>query len=300
MVVACWAVLALALAQAPASPAPSAPPPPPAGDAVPLRTVSFWAAGDKGEPVEGLTTDEVVVIENGAARVVTKVARDARPLTMAIVVDSSAPLATVYRLNVVDAVAEFVRALPAGTRYSLWTTGDRPRKVVDFTDDRARAASALRKAFPTGGNTLLDALDEASEELGARETERTVLVAITGVGIGFTSHSRDKVVDDVRKSGAQVMAVQYEEAGAEEFQAQGSDQVSRADYDYVLSSLTANSVFERPVSAMGLGASLRKLAAALSAYRVSYAAEDTRKAGKVEVQIARPGVKARVVGGESR
>lgn len=292
-----WAAVVLGLAQAaPASPPASSP-----ADEVPTRTVTFWAAGEKGEAVEGLTTDEVVVMEDGAARVVTKVARDERPLTVAIVVDSSAPLATVYRLNVVDPVAEFVRQLPEGARYSLWTTGDRPKKVVDFTDDRTRAAAALRKTFPTGGNTLLDALGEASEELEKREADRTVLVAITGVGIGFASHSRQTVVDEVRKTGVQVMAVQYEEKGPDDFQAAGADQVTRADYDYVLGNLTKGGVFEHPVSAMGLGTALRKVTAALSGYRATYALDGAGgKAGKVEVQIARPGVKARVVGGLSR
>jgi hypothetical protein len=298
--VALGAAVLLALAQAAPAPSPAVPPAAVASD-VPTRTISFWAAGDKGEAVEGLTTDEVVVMEDGAARVVTKVVRDPRPLTLSILVDSSAPLASTYRLNVVDAVAAFVRDLPPGTRYALWTTGDRPKKIVDFTDDRTRAASALRKAVPSGGNTLLDALVEASEELEKSEAERTVLLAITGVGIGFTNNSRQQVVDTVRKSRVQVMAVQYEETGSEEFQAAGADQVTRADYDYVLGNLAAGGVIERPLSAMGLGGSLRKVAAALSGYRATYALDDAgRKAGKVEVQIARPGVKARVVGGETR
>jgi hypothetical protein len=293
-----WAALLLGLAQA--APA-AAPPAASAAEDVPTRTVSFWAMGDKGEAVEGLTTDEVVVMEDGVARVVTRVARDTRPLTVAIVVDSSGPLASVYRLNVVEPVAEFVGQLPPGTRYALWTTGDRPRKAVDFTDDRARAVPALRKTFPTGGNTLFDALTEAAEDLEKREGERTMLVAITGVGIGFSSHSRQGVVDAVRKSGVPVMAVQYEEKGSDDFQAAGADQVTRADYDYVLGSLTKGGVFERPVSAMGLGTSLRKMAAALSGFQATYALDDAgRKANKVEVQIARPGVKARVVGGLSR
>ena len=167
------AVLLLGLAQS----APTAPPT--REEEVLTRTISFWATGEKGEPVEGLTTDEVVVLEDGSARVVTKVERDPRPLTVAVVVDSSAPLATVYRLNVVDAVVEFVRLLPPGARYTIWTTGDRPRKIVDLTDDRTRAAAALRKAFPTGGNTLLDALVEASKDLQSKEAARSAIVVVT-------------------------------------------------------------------------------------------------------------------------
>lgn len=260
------------------------------------RTVDFWVAGEKGEPVEGLTAEEVAVVEGGAARVVTRLVKDTRPLWLAILVDTSAPLATQYRLHVIEAVTELVRRLPEGTRYALWTTGDRPRRVVDFTEDRAQAARALRKAFPTGGNMLLDALPEASKELTNREAERTAIVVVTGVGIGFASQSRQAVVEDVRRDGPVVMAVQFEETGSSEYQAAGADQVSRTDYDYVLSTLTRESggVLERPLSAMGTGTALRRVGAALAArYRVTYVADEA-KGGKIEVQVARPGVRAHV------
>jgi VWFA-related protein len=260
----------------------------------PTRTLDVWIVDEKGAPVEGLTSQEVAVMEDGSARIVTRVERDTRPLTVAILVDSSAPQATSYRLNLVEAVAGFVRKLPDGTRYTLWTTGDRPKKALDLTDDRSQVSPALRKVFPTGGNTLLDAIHEASGELGERESERTAMVIVTGVGIGFTSISRQKVVDDVGRRGATVMAVQFEERGAPDIQAAGSDQLTRADYDYVLSNLTRKTagVHERPLSAMGVDTALDKVAAALGGrYRVTYASEgDTPK--RVEVQLARPGVKA--------
>ncbi len=262
--------------------------------------MDFRVTGEKGEPVEGLTADEVLVLENGAPRDVTRVERDQRPLTVAILVDSSGPQATSYRLNLVEAVAAFVRQLPEGARYVIWTTGDRPRKVVEVTDDRGGAAAALRKAFPTGGNTVLDALVEAAEDLQQREAERTLIVAVTGVGIGFSNRSRQGVVDEVRRRRVPVMAVQFEERGAEEFEAAGSDQVARTDYDYVLSNLSRGGVYERPLSAMGVGTALGKVAAALAgSYRATYRTPDGRKPEKIEVQVARPGVRVQS-GGETR
>jgi len=44
-----------------------------------------------------------------------------------------------------DEVVRLVGRLPEGSRYALWTTGDRPTKVVDFTEDRAVAGRALKR-----------------------------------------------------------------------------------------------------------------------------------------------------------
>ncbi|HET8645965.1 MAG TPA: VWA domain-containing protein, partial [Vicinamibacteria bacterium] len=286
------AALGLALLQAPAA----ASPVPAATDST--RTVDFWVMGEKGEPVEGLGEQEVVVLENGSARAVSRLVRDTRPLTVAIVVDSSGPQASAYRLHLVDAVATLVRRLPEGARYALWTTGDRPRKVLDLTDNRGAAAGALRKVFPAGGNTLFDALTEAAEELQEREAERTAIVAITGIGIGFSNRGRQAVVDELKRRRVPVLAVQFDERGSAEFEAAGADQVARFDYDYVLGNVTRG-VYERSLSSMAVGTSLGKVAAALSgSYRATYITPESGKPGKIEVQVARPGVKVQV--GDSR
>ena len=63
--------------------------------------------------------------------------------------------------------------LPEGTRYAVWTTGDRPTKVVDSRRRRAAAAQGPEaRRSRTGGNTLLDALVEASRDLQKKEGER--------------------------------------------------------------------------------------------------------------------------------
>ncbi len=138
-----------------------------------LRTVTVVATDAKGAPVRGLTAADAVVLENGVAREVVELSLDSRPLTLAILVDTSAPMATPFRLTVAGAVAQFLNRLPEGTRFAIWTTGDRPSKVADFGTDPAQASRALARAFPTGGNTLLDALVEASQDLSKREGERS-------------------------------------------------------------------------------------------------------------------------------
>ena len=82
--------------------------------------------------------------------------------------------------------------LPDASRFAVWTTGDRPTKVVDFTDDAAQASRALKRTFPRGGNTVLDAIVEASEDLKEKEGERTAVVVVSGNGLGFSSYDRTR------------------------------------------------------------------------------------------------------------
>jgi VWFA-related protein len=257
------------------------------------RTLNVTAVDESGDPVQGLVGEDVVVLENGIARQATRFELDQRPLDVAVLLDTSAPMASLFRLNVLDAVIQFLRRLPEGSKYVVWTTGDRPTKVVAYEDDPAQAERALRKVIVTGGNTLLDALVEAARDLKGREGRRAVVLAVTGTGIGFSSRDRRRVVNEGLETGVQFLAVQFDEVGDPDVQA-GSEQMSRADYDYVLSELTRKSGgrHERILSAMGARGALEKMGPELTArYRLTYASSG--KDDKLEVQVARPGVKVR-------
>lgn len=265
-----------------------------------VRTVIVSVTDSKGAPVEGLAEEEVALLENGVARDLTRFEHETRPLMLAIVVDSSVGVGASFRLSLADAVASFLARLPAGTRYSLWTTGDRPEKIVDLTDDAQAAGKALRRVFPRGGNTLFDALVEASRDLKGQEQTRTAVVAVTGVGIGFTSYERRQVVEEVGRNAMTFMGVQFDE-GREvppTRRARDAGELAREDYDYVLGNLAERTggLREAPLSSMGVASALQKIAADLKGrYRLSYATLRGIKDRKIGVQVARPGARARVV-----
>lgn len=256
------------------------------------RTISVTAIDDKGNPVEGLAASEIAVLEGGTTRTPVRLEIDRRPLTVALLLDSSEPLGTSFRLNVVDAALAFLLRLPEGTRYAVWTTGDRPVKIVDFTADRGAAARALRRVAPRGGNTVLDALVEASRDLKDEEGSRSAIVVVTGTGIGFTSRDRRQVVDDVAKRGGIAvhgLVIQEGEGGE-------GGEVASHDYDYVVGELARRTGGSRDtvLSAMGAGKALLEIAGQLRAsYRLTYEGGAARDA-KVEVSVARPGVTVRV------
>ncbi len=254
-----------------------------------VRSLVVSITDDKGSPVRDLQKEEVAVVENGVAREPVRVEADGRPLTVALLVDTSQATGSSFRLNVAPAVGSFLGRLPSGTRYALWTTGDRPTKLVDFTDDPAEATRALGRVAPQGGSTMLDALVEASKDLKKLEGARTAVVAVSALGPEFSGRDRHRVVDEAKTSGAVFYAVEFED-GPASFE-------DRQAYDFALSNLTKDTggLLETTLSSMGLQVALGKVATDLAAqYRLSYATLPEAKAGKLEVKVARPGVRVRV------
>lgn len=275
------ALMAAALpAQSPAAPDPAE-----------LRTIVVSISDDKGRPIQGLTVDEVALLENGVARDVAELTLDARPLTLALLVDSSEAVGSAYRLNVVEAVLRFLGSLPPGTQYTVWTTGDRPTKILELTDARGAAATPLKRTYPTGGSTMLDALVEAARDLRKQEGQRSAVVAVAGSGIEFSNRSRERIVEEAQGAGTVFSVVQFEEGDA--------PLESRQNYDYVFSALTRKTGGLREVvlSSMGIEVALKKVATDLAAqYRLRYATLPEIKERKLEVQVARQGARVRVVG----
>jgi hypothetical protein len=278
-------LIAALLAQAPS----------PAAETTP-RTITFSVVDDKDEAVRTLSAEDVSVQEDGVARPLQRLELDPRPLAIVVIVDTSVTMSSHYRLYLVDAILQFLLRLPEGTRYAIWTTGDRPTKIIDWGDNRAAAAKALRRVVPQGGNTLLDALVESSRDLKAREEARTAIVVVTGMGIGFAGYDRRQVVDELQKQPATLLSVEIDEDHS--LPTMGtSDHTSGMDYDYVLATVAKSSggVRETVLSAMGIERLLRSLAAQLtSRYRLTYAGAPGDRPRGVDVSVALPGVKVRM------
>ncbi|MBI3932102.1 MAG: VWA domain-containing protein [Acidobacteria bacterium] len=259
------------------------------------RSVAVAVTDEKGAPVRGLTREEVVVLENGVARDLVRIDPDDRPLTLAVLLDTSQAMGSSYRLHVVEAVTRFLTRAPEGARFAVWTTGDRPTRVVDYTDDAAAVAKALRRVAPQGGNTVLDALVEASRDLGKQEGRRTAVLVVTGLGVEFSNRDKHRVVDEAAGNADVFHAVQVEE-GEARFE-------DRQRYEFALAGLARRTggLHESLLSSMGVDAALTKVAADLaSRYRLSYASLPEVTKAKVEVRVARPGVRVRVARGEDR
>lgn len=252
------------------------------------RVVSVALTDKDGAAVKSVSTTDLAVEENGIAREVVDLAIDTRPLSLALIVDSSEALSSAYRLNIVPAIAPFLRSLPEGSRYMLWTTGDRPTRRVEWSDDPAAATAALRRVYPQGGNTLLDGIVEVTKELAKKEAARTAVVVITGSGIDFSSRTKEQAVDESLGKADIFYVLEINEGGDVPFNLQ-----------YALANLTDKSggMQLRLMTAMGMEFNLNKVAADLNAhYRLTYSESGDAEKRKLLVTIAQPGARARVLG----
>jgi hypothetical protein len=136
---------------------------------------------------------------------------------------------------------------------------------------------------------MLDALSEASAEFKKKEAARTAVVAVSAVGIEFSSRSRYQVVEDVEKNADALYALQINEGDV------GVD--NRSLYEYVFDAITRKTggLYEIVLSSLAIDNGLKKITAALRGqYRLSYVTLPGLKNRKLEVKVARPGVKVRL------
>ena len=253
-----------------------------------IRALSVTLVDDKGQEVTDVSAADVALVENGMHRDIASFARDLRPLTAAILVDSSAAVSSSYRLNVVDAVVGLVARLPEAARYSIWTTGDRPTKLVDYTDDRAAAGAALRRVAPQGGNYMLDALAEASVDLAklAREGDRRAVVAVSGLGPEFSYRDKQRAAEEAEGRADLFLSVQVD-AGEGDF-----DTRTRLSYALERLATASGGRADQVLSYMALDSALKKLSTYVtSAFRLRYATVPELKKRKLELRVARPGTK---------
>lgn len=266
----------------------------PAVETYSLRAVVSDA---KDAAIRDLETSDVSLSVGGATVPLTRFEKDERPTRVALLIDSSQPFQNAFRLQFNEAAKAFVASLPSNTRLSVWTTGDRPTKLIDDLDvsedgSAQQVSRTLGRAAAMGGNTVLDAIIEAADDLKKKEGERSVVVFLTAQGPGFSNTDRQGVVDRVLKTGVEVTGVMIAERG----DATGGGEVPPEEYDYVFGTLTdrTGGRLERPLTVMATNSAMVRVAADLrSTYRVAFHFSGKRP-GKIALQVARPSVKVRL------
>jgi hypothetical protein len=153
--------------------------------AIPQLVVSFSASDKNGKAITDLKPDEVSVIENGRKRTVDRMELDARPLTVALVLDSSVLMGNAFQADVVPAAIGFLKRLPADSHFSVWITSDRPKQLVGDGTDVKAAEDALRGTAAFGSNAAVDTLIAASQEVAKIDNaRRSAVVAVTSASMG--------------------------------------------------------------------------------------------------------------------
>jgi hypothetical protein len=237
----------------------------------------------KGHAVTDLKPDEIVVQENGADRPTVRAERDARPLKVALVLDSSAAMGRAYASDVVPAAVAFLKRLPAGTGVTVWSTSDHPKRIVDEGTDLKAAEDKMRSLAPFGANAAVDTLVEASRDAGAFDDQHGAVVIVT-------SASMEGVTVDLQ-SLLPKASFKPTFAAVEVVLNSGDQDARLQDALKLMSSRTAG-FHERVFTTMSIAAQLERVQDLLvSQYRVAWKPGGDPRLVKIEVKVKRPDTK---------
>jgi VWFA-related protein len=172
------------------------------------RSIYASVLDRKGAPVTTLTASDFIVREDGVDSEVLRVSRADDSRQIALLVDTSQAIRP-HLLELRQALRAFVREMHGKHAIALYEFGERPTRLVDYTNDLARLEAGVGRLFPRTGSGayLLDAIVEASRSLRMREGSHPAIVVITAEGPEFSERYHTTVLEDVRASGATLHSV---------------------------------------------------------------------------------------------
>jgi VWFA-related protein len=255
------------------------------------RTMYVSAVDQKGEPVAGLGPNDFIIREDGAAREVLRVTRATEPIDIAILVDDSGAAQSLIP-RVREGLTAFINAMVKGNQIAIVGLADRPRILVDYTQNMKRLQDGIGLLWPRthAGTTFLDAVYEVARGLEKRDTPRAVIVPVITDGGDFANRQYKQVTDEVTHAGAAIHAITVGDFAP-------SDDDDLRNRARVLSEGTrvSGGQWVTLLTPISVQQALERLGRELSSqYKVVYGRPDSLiPPEKVEVSARRPGVTMR-------
>lgn len=247
--------------------------------------ISVVVTDKKGKPVGDLAASEVSLKEGGATIPVVRFEADTRPLDVALVLDSSENLGSTFASDIVPAVLEFIKRLPPGSRYAVWTTSDRPKLLIPMgaaTD--VKATETTLRSIPTfGNNAAVETMVEASKDAAKADNHRSAVVLVTSATMGSVDADARALLPQasIRPT---YMAVEFVQEG-------GQGDARLEDSIKLLVGRTAG-FHERVFSSMAIDTQLRKALDLLGGqYRLAWKPQADPRQTKIEVKVSRKDTK---------
>jgi hypothetical protein len=243
--------------------------------------ISAVVLDKKGHPVLDLKPEEFSVTESGSERPVVRAELDARPLKVALLLDSSSQMGTTYNADVVPAAISFLKRLPPGATFSVWSTADRPKLIVEEGTDLKTAEDKLRNLATLGNNAAVDTLVAASQDVAKADAHRSAVVLVTSATMGDISSDLQSLLPKASLKPTYI-AVEF---------IQGDRDARLEDALKLLTTRTAG-FHERVFSTMAIESQLgRALEVMGSLYRIAWKPGMDPRQAKIEVKVKRPNTK---------
>lgn len=124
---------------------------------VEMVSLSVTVFGEQGRLVTGLEANDFKVYEDGVPQDIKIFSREALPLRMVILLDTSSSIER--RLSLAqEAAVRFVNSLQSGDQVKIIEFNDRVLTLTDFTPDFREAEEAIRSTRAQGSTSLYEAM----------------------------------------------------------------------------------------------------------------------------------------------
>ena len=198
-------VLRLAAATLPGSAVPQQERPPSFSVGVSAVALDVVVTDTKGRFVRGLTEDDFLIMEEGIPQEVAFFTSEGTPVSVLVLLDSSASVRANLR-DVQNAANRFIDRLPRGDAARIGFFHDRVVFGPGFTDNMREHVAMINQMRPQRSTHLYDALLASLQELSTVQDRKTLLVFTDGDDEGSEA-SMEEALEAARRSRVSVYAV---------------------------------------------------------------------------------------------
>ncbi len=172
----------------------------------PEIAVDFEVKRPDGSYLLDATKDDFHVTENGVespiVRLLAPATRDAKPITVVLVVDRSKSMEEEDRIGALKrAVTRFLDGLPKGSRVAVVAFGTDVQLIAPFTEKFAEVGRSVDRLRASGATRYYDAVAEALELIKGEPGRRAVLAMTDGEDTFSQSADLDSVIAAARRLG---------------------------------------------------------------------------------------------------
>jgi Ca-activated chloride channel homolog len=163
----------------------------------------------KGQPVEGLSKGDFVLLEEKAKQELELFQPGPTQVSLGLLIDTSGSMRG--KMPVArEAAGSFVQRLRDSDEAFVARFKRTPELVADFTNDRAKIGAAVTAVSPEGKTSLLDAISASSAHLLLKgKLPQKALVVFTDGLEKDSSVSEIKLIQDLQKNGTRVFFVAF-------------------------------------------------------------------------------------------
>jgi VWFA-related protein len=222
----------------------------------------------EGNAVTGLTAADFAIREDNADRTIVDVKPASQPIDIAMLVDTTTGTDP-FIPDIREGFSGFARAVLAKSpesQLAIWEFGQAAVRVLDFTQDLTKITDRTNRIVPkpNASSVLLEAINDASNELAKREGQRRAIVILNLEPSNEQSREEpQKINESLMKSRTQLWVVSLQ-----------NGTLKNAQRDVVLNTLVRNGGGTREyiVAQAAAPMQLARIADALtSQYEITYA-----------------------------